>query len=130
MKRFRLLAISTMLIVVLTVFGQQTAKAAGTTNNDEHSQPAAQSSAAKVDEHLKFLSEKLDLTADQQAKMRPILEQMFDDRQKVVQDTSLSSEAREEKEKALHEKADKQARKFLSDDQKKKLDELERQPHP
>jgi hypothetical protein len=54
---------------------------------------------------------------------------MLDARQKVMQDGRLSAEAREEKQKALHDKADKQVRKFLNDDQKKKLDQLEQEPH-
>jgi hypothetical protein len=55
---------------------------------------------------------------------------MMDERQQLMQDNSLSNEAREEKQKTLHQNADKEARKFLNDDQKKKLDELEQQPHP
>jgi hypothetical protein len=54
---------------------------------------------------------------------------MFDARQRLAQDNSLSNEAREAKERTLHEKASKQARKFLNDDQKKKLDQLEQEPH-
>jgi Spy/CpxP family protein refolding chaperone len=130
MNRYRYLAIGSMLVVALTLFAQQGATAAANTDKDEPGQPAAHSTVSNVDQHLTFLSEKLDLTAGQQAKMRPILQQMFDDRQKIMQDATLSSEARAEKEKALHEKADQQARKFLSEDQKKKLDELEQQPHP
>ncbi len=70
-----------------------------------------------------MLSEELGLSVGQQAEIRPILQQMMDARQKVMQDESLSSEAREQKQKALHEKADKQARKFLNDERKKKLDQ-------
>jgi hypothetical protein len=92
-------------------------------------QPAAQTGATDVDQHLSMLSQKLDLTADQQAKVRPILQQMLDARQKVMQDNSLSQETREQKEKALHENAVKQIDKFLNADQKKKLAELEQQPH-
>jgi hypothetical protein len=50
--------------------------------------------------------------------------------EKVRQDGSLSNEARQEKEKSLHEKADKQVRKFLNEEQKRKLDQLEQEPHP
>lgn len=47
-----------------------------------------------------------------------------------MQDSSLSDEAREEKQKGLHDKADKQVRRFLNEEQKKKLDQLEQEPHP
>ena len=49
--------------------------------------------------------------------------------QKLVQDTSLSHEERLAKMRPQHYKADKQIREILSDDQKKKLDQLEHEPH-
>lgn len=126
MNRFRLVATLTMLVIVAgTMFSQQTAPNAGGADKQEQ----AQSSPAAVDQHLKMLSEKLDLTVDQQAEIRPILKQMLDARQKVTRDSSLTDDARQEKERSLQEKAGKQVRRFLNDDQKKKLDELERQPH-
>jgi hypothetical protein len=126
MNRFRLLAIGAMLLVALTASAQQTDNR--TAAQQEHGQ-SAQSSAAEADQHMKMLSERLNLSTDQQAKIRPIVEHMLAERQKVMQETSLSNEAREQKEKALHEKASKQARKYLNDDQRKKLEELEQQPH-
>lgn len=118
MNRFRLLAIAAILMVAFAALAQQPAT---------HASEASPS--AKVDGHLQMLSQKLDLTADQQEKLRPVLQQLFEGQQKIVEDTSLSSEQRQQQMKALHEKADKEARQFLNDDQKKKLDELERQPH-
>jgi hypothetical protein len=50
-------------------------------------------------------------------------------REKVRQDSTLSNEARQEREKSLHEKADKQVRQFLNEEQKRKLDQLEQKPH-
>ena len=126
MNRFRLLAIGTMLLVAITASAHKTDN--GATSQQEHGQ-AAQSSAAEADQHMKMLSERLNLSVDQQAKIRPIVEHMLAERQRTMQDTSLSNEAREQKEKALHDKASKQARKYLNDDQKKKLDELDQQPH-
>jgi Spy/CpxP family protein refolding chaperone len=130
MNRFRLLAIGAMLVITFTVSAQSIPAAAGIADQPEQGQPAPQNSPAAVEQHLQAMSAKLDLTADQQAKLRPIVQQMMDDRQKLMQDSTLSNEARAEKEKALHEKAVKQARVFLNDDQKRKLDELQQQPHP
>jgi protein CpxP len=129
MNHFRLFVIQTMLMFALISMAQQTASTPAAADKQERGQPVAQS-ADPVDQHLRLLSEKLGLSIDQQAKIRPILQQMFDTRQKLTQDNSLSNEAREEKERTLHEKASKQARKFLNDDQKKKLDQLEQEPHP
>src|SRR5437879_516116 len=83
------------------VTAREATTAAGSTNKEERGQPGAQSATPSAEQHLKILSEKLDLTADQQRKIRPILQQMFESRQKIIQDNSLSSQAREEKEKAL-----------------------------
>lgn len=128
MNRFRLLTIAATVMAAMTV-SAQTATAA-TSANKQYAHPAAQSTPRGAEQHLKLLSEKLDLTVDQQTKIRPILQHMMNERQKLMQDTSLSDEAREKKMRAVHDKADKQARKFLNDDQKTKLDELEQQPPP
>ncbi len=121
MNHFRLLATGTMLMFALICPAQQTA--GGPADPGKHEQSAA-------DAHLKALSERLDLSADQQVKIKPILEQMLARREKIRQDGSLSNEARQEKQKALHEKADKQLRQFLNEEQKRKLDQLEQEPHP
>jgi len=118
MTRFRLLALATVLALAMTAFAQQPPAA---------DQAQAAPAASPVDRHLQMLSEQLSLTAEQQEKIRPILQGMFDGQQKIMHDSSLSDDQRHEQMKALHEKADKEARQYLNDDQKKKLDELEAQ---
>jgi len=76
-----------------------------------------------------MLSQRLDLSADQQAKVRPILANFLNEREKVLADTSLTSDQRHTKIETMHEKADHQVRRFLNEDQKKKLSELEQQHH-
>ncbi len=125
MNRFRLLSIGTLLIVALTVPAQQTA--AGPGDADQHS---AQSGVPAVEQHMKLLTAKLDLTSDQQASIKPILQEMHDGTQKLVDDQSLTREERLEKVRPLRLKADKQIREVLNDDQKKKLDQLEQGAHP
>jgi Spy/CpxP family protein refolding chaperone len=120
MNRIRLLAIGTTLMFGLTVLAQQAATSNG----------AQGSGMPSVENHLKMLSEKLDLTSDQQAKIKPILQEMQDSTQKLMQDESLSREERMGKIKACHDKADKKARQILNNDQKKKLDQLEQEPYP
>jgi Spy/CpxP family protein refolding chaperone len=114
MNRFRLLAIGTMMIFALTVVAQQTTRPGG---------------VPTVQGHLKVLTENLDLTSDQQAKIKPILQELHDGTLKVVQDKSMSTEERQDNMLAWREKADKKIRKILNDDQKKKLDQLEHEPH-
>ena len=119
MNRLRLLAVGTVLMFALSATAQQTA------NSPDTHTPGV----ANVDAHLKMLSEKLDLTADQQDKARPILQEMHDGSQKLADDASLTPEQRHAGMMPLFMKADKEIREFLTDDQKKKLDDLEAQMH-
>jgi Spy/CpxP family protein refolding chaperone len=117
MIRIRLLAAGTVLMFALSAGAQQSA-----TISDAHA-------AAPVEQHLKMLSEKLALTADQQDKARPILQEMHDGSQKINEDQSLSTDQRHAAMGELFMKSDKQMREFLTDDQKKKLDDMEAQMH-
>ncbi len=117
-----LLAMGTLLMFALTTVAQQTP-----TSSDAHGD--RDGGVPTVEKHLKVLSEKLDLTGDQQAKIKPILREMHDGTQKLVQDESMSREERRDKVRACREKADKKIREVLNDDQKKKLDQLEQEPH-
>lgn len=119
-----------MLIVALNAPAKQTATGPGPTDKDEHGQRGSQNVAPKVEQQMKVLTGKLDLTGEQQARIKPILQEMHDATQKVMQDESLSREERLDNVRTWHERADKQIREILNDDQKKKLDRLEREPHP
>ena len=124
MNRMPLLALAAALLIAMPAAAQQNDEAPGTAANSHVAQHPEMSNA---DAHLRILSEKLDLSADQQRKLRPIIQNMLDERQHLMNDQTLSAEQREDKQRALHQKADREARKFLSQDQKKKLDELEAQ---
>jgi hypothetical protein len=126
-NRMRFLAVTMMFLLTMTVAAQQTATGRSRAEKDD---PAQHATAPNADDHLRLLTEKLDLTVEQQGKLRPIIQNMLDERQKLLSDPSQSSEQRHEKLMALHEKADHEARKFLNEDQKKKLDELKAQHHP
>ena len=130
MNHFRLLATGTILIVALASVAQQTATAPGRGESQDHSQNSGPAALPTIEQHLQMLSEKLDLTAEQQAKIRPILQRMQEEGQSVMRDTSLSDQARHDKMKSVRDKADKQTRPILDKEQKKKLDELEQEPHP
>ena len=120
MNFIRSLALATVMAVAFGACAQ--------TSTSTPDQPhASAQGGTSVDQHLQMLSQSLDLTADQQAKIRPILASFLNARQKVLADTSLSDAQRRTRIQAMHEKADRQARKFLNQDQKKKLDQLEQQ---
>lgn len=82
-----------------------------------------------VEEQLKVLTEKLDLTATQRAKVRPILRKLDDATEKLMQDQRLSREERLAKVRPQRNQADKKIRALLNDDQKKKLDQYVAGPH-
>ena len=119
MSLIRSLALATVFAFALGAFGQ-TASTAKQPQSSASAMPA-------VDQHLQALTQGLDLTADQQAKIRPILGKFLDTREKVMADSSLSSDQRQQRIKAMHENADLQVRKFLNDDQKQKLTQLEQE---
>jgi Spy/CpxP family protein refolding chaperone len=119
MNRIRLLAVGTVLMFALSTVAQQSK-----TSPDAH-----EVAVAPVDQHLKVLSEKLALTPDQQDKARPILQEMHDGSQKLQDDQSLTPDQRQAGMGPVFMKADKALREILTDDQKKKLDDLEAQMH-
>src|SRR3989442_4089611 len=87
MNRFRLLAIGTTLMLALTTAAQQ-----APTSSDAHG--GSGGGGATVQKQLKVLTEKLDLTGDHQAKITPILREMHDATQKLLQDKKLCPEER------------------------------------
>ena len=124
---FRIPAIATIvLLATMTAFSQQSANAAG---DQEHTQTGVQSSVPTVEQHLKVLSEKLDLTAEQQDKIKPALEALHETATKLMQDQSLTREQRLEQLHAAREKADANIRQFLTAEQKNQLTALEHEPH-
>lgn len=132
MKRICFLTAGTALLFALTTVAQETTqpgddkKSASVRVQDSeggHGGPTVQ-------RHLKLLTEKLQLSGEQQAKAKPILEEMQAATDKFTQDENMSHEELLSQVRVVREKADKDLRKILNDDQKKKLDELEHQPHP
>jgi len=126
MKRIRLFAIGSMLMFAPAILAQQTATEPG-----RPLQGAVQASdLPDVGNQLKVLTEKLDLTAEQQPKVKTILQELHDATQKIMQDKSISRDQLLDKVRPLRMKANNQLREILSDDQKKKLDQYLQGPHP
>jgi len=80
-----------------------------------------------VDDQLKNLTEKLNLTTDQQAKIKPVLEDTRSEMTKVMQDDSMSREDKMAKGRSLREASNGKIREVLNDDQKKKFDEMQKE---
>jgi hypothetical protein len=125
----RLIAFGTMLIVALAIPMQQIAAAPAGTERDEQGQRGTQDDVPIVGQMLNALTEKLDLTAEQQARVTPILQKLHDIQQTIVRDTSLSREERLAKVRPYRHKADEEIREILTDNQKGKLDRYLQGPH-
>jgi hypothetical protein len=67
------------------------------------------------------------LTDDQQAKIKPILEDARAQMQKVMQDDSMSREDKMAKGRTLREATNSKIRDVLNDDQKKKFDDMQKE---
>jgi Spy/CpxP family protein refolding chaperone len=90
---------------------------------------AAPHTMPSVDDHLHMLAEKLELSDEQQAKARPIIADMQEEMQKVMDDKTLTHEEATAKTHEAFTKADKKFREFLTDEQKNKLDTMEAEMH-
>jgi hypothetical protein len=129
MNRFLALAAWTSLIIALNVPAQQTAAAQGSSDKSEQTRPSMQDDLPTAADQLKVLTIKLDLTSEQQTKVKSILEYLHDASVKISQDQSLSREDRLAKVRPLRYQAHDQISAILDDDQKKKLEEFMEGPH-
>jgi len=126
MNRIRLFAIGSMLTFAPAMLAQQTATEPG-----RPLEGAVQANdLPDVGNQLKVLTEKLDLTAEQQPKVKTILQALHDSTQKIMQDKTISRDELLDKVRPLRMKANNQLREILTDDQKKKLDQYLQGPHP
>jgi hypothetical protein len=110
----RLLALATTFVVALAVPAQQ---AVAGPEADGHCQTAAQRDVPVVGEMLKVLTEKPDLTSEQQARITPILQRLHDVQQALVQDKSLSRDKLLAKMRPHRYRANEDIREILTDNQ-------------
>ena len=76
---------------------------------------------------LKMLTEKLDLTDDQQAKLKPILEDESTQMKTLHEDTSLAPEDKKAKMKELHESFTGKINAVLTPDQQSKWKQMKQE---
>jgi periplasmic protein CpxP/Spy len=77
-----------------------------------------------VDDQIKSLNKKLKLSDDQQAKLKPILEDQRKQMEAVHNDSSLSREDRFSKMQDLRQSSDTQIKSVLNEDQQKSFDKM------
>ena len=77
-----------------------------------------------VDDQIKHLNQKLNLSDDQQAKLKPILEDQRKQMEQIRNDSSLSREDRFSKMQDLRQSSDTQIKSVLNEDQQKNFDKI------
>ena len=126
MNRIRLFVIGSMLMFAPVMPAQQAATEPGRPLKGA----VLAADLPDVGNQLKALTEKLNLTADQQPKVKTILQELHDATQRIMQDKTVSRDQLLDKVRPLRMTADNKLREILSDDQKKKLDQYLQGPHP
>ena len=77
-----------------------------------------------VDQRLQMLTKRLNLTADQQEKIKPMLESESQQMQALHQDSSLSREDRMSKMQQIRQSTNDQIKGVLNSDQQQKFQEM------
>jgi Spy/CpxP family protein refolding chaperone len=77
--------------------------------------------------HLEWLSKELNLTDDQKAKVKPILEEQTKQMHAAQEDTSLTQEQKRDKMKQIHQTTHSQINEILTPEQQKKFAALKEQ---
>jgi Spy/CpxP family protein refolding chaperone len=124
MNRIRLIAIGSMLLIAPAILAQQTTQTGGPAKG------AAQGvGLPDVGDQLKVLTQKLDLSVDQQPKVKTILQELHDASLRLMQDESMPQDELLSKVRPLRVNANKKIREILTNDQKKKLALYLQGPH-
>jgi periplasmic protein CpxP/Spy len=77
------------------------------------------------DEQLNHLTKALNLSSDQQAQIKPILENAHQQAMQIHQDQSLAQQDRRSKMEALHQDTNSKIEAVLNDTQKQKFEEMQ-----
>ena len=112
-RRFLLVAVTSVLGVVIAsgiAFGQR-----------GNRQPPS------VDEQVKRLADRLNLSDDQQSKIKPILEDQRQQMTSLREDTSLSREDRMSKMRSIRESTTSKISAILNDDQKRQYEAMQQE---
>ncbi|MGH9569237.1 MAG: hypothetical protein ACRD4F_06340, partial [Candidatus Angelobacter sp.] len=101
---------------------------------DQQGQSSAQPKRPSIDDQVRALTTQLNLSSDQQTKIRSILENQHQQAMTIVNDNAASRDDKIAKIRTLRENTIQQARGILNDGQKKKLDSMlqenEQHMHP
>jgi Spy/CpxP family protein refolding chaperone len=131
MKQIRQYMLFAVCMLAVAVWAQQGQPAQGDEAHEHagHGKMGHDHGPMSADEHLQMLSEKLNLTDDQKAKIKPIIEEHLQERQAIMKDQSLSPEQRHSKMQASMDSAHSKIEALLNDDQKKQFAQMMEEMH-
>jgi Spy/CpxP family protein refolding chaperone len=119
---------SILAILVLSVAGLVFAQASQeqqAPTPDKHA--GMQRNGESADQHLQTLSERLNLTDDQKAKLKPILEDKMKQMKAVHEDSSLSPDQKRTKMKSIHDSLHEQINAVLTPEQQTKFKQMQQE---
>jgi periplasmic protein CpxP/Spy len=125
-----LVALLSLCFVSGSAFGQDQGQAAPAPPSGQQSEPGMGHHMGhgpmmpSVDDQIKHLTKKLNLSDDQQAKLKPILEDQRKQMDTIHKDSSLSREDRFSKMQELRQNSDTQIKSVLNEDQQKNFDKM------
>lgn len=129
-RQFILFAVCTLAVAVWAQQGQPPQAGQGAESHEHMGRGMGQGHGPmSADEHLQMLSQRLNLTDDQKAKIKPILEEHLQQRQAIMKDESLSPEQKHSKMQASGDAAHSKIEPLLNDDQKKQFAEMMKEMH-
>ena len=121
MKLMRIVTLFAACLFAMAVSAQQNPPAQ---ESGEHKHGGQAGRMGNMDDMMQELTTKLNLTADQQTKVKAILEENHQKMQATMKDESLSKEDKHAKMKEMHNAVHAQVRDVLTDDQKPKFDAM------
>ena len=124
MKAIRLFTLLAACLFAMAALAQQNPPAPESGDDHHGGRMDMSHDMGSVDDHVKQLSTKLNLTADQQTKVKAILEGQHQEMQTVMKDKSLSMDDKHAKMKTMHDSTHAKVRELLTDEQKTKFDAM------
>jgi Spy/CpxP family protein refolding chaperone len=124
MKAIRLFTLLAACLFTMAAFAQQNPPAQPSGDQKQGGHGHMGPGMGNVDDHVKELATKLNLTADQQTKVKAILEENHQQMQATMNDKSLSMDDKHAKMKSMHDSVHAKVRDILTDEQKPKFDAM------
>jgi len=120
----KLIRLATLLVACLFALAAGAQQNPPAQEGGAHKHGGQMGPGMSTDDMIKDLTAKLNLTADQQAKIKTILDENHEQMRATMNDQSLSKEDKHAKMKSMHDSIHAKVREVLTDEQKTKFDAM------